>query len=178
MYFQHDEAPPHFSREVRNFLNDRFPGRWIVSSGPHNWSPMSPDVSALDYCVWRRKKEITYSEMRFSVAIWMWQNGLGTSNASYSEPSGKMLEAKGGIFEKPVLSTVQCKLRQFFKLLLFYTFNCYVLCWTCLFFKFIFNNPYPLSYVSSSHNSVTAKNRTHVYMTFFDHRDLVNHLLH
>jgi len=27
MYFQHDGAPPHSSREVRNFLNYRFPGR-------------------------------------------------------------------------------------------------------------------------------------------------------
>jgi len=26
MYFQHDGAPPHFSSEVRNFLNYRFPG--------------------------------------------------------------------------------------------------------------------------------------------------------
>ena len=26
MYFQHDGAPPHSSREVRNFLNYRFPG--------------------------------------------------------------------------------------------------------------------------------------------------------
>ena len=27
MYFQHDGAPPHSSREVRNFLNSHFPGR-------------------------------------------------------------------------------------------------------------------------------------------------------
>jgi len=27
MYFQHDGTPPHFSREVRNFLNYLFPGR-------------------------------------------------------------------------------------------------------------------------------------------------------
>ena len=27
MYFQHDGAPPHFSREVINFLNYLFPGR-------------------------------------------------------------------------------------------------------------------------------------------------------
>ena len=27
MYFQHDGAPPHSSREVRNFLNYSFPGR-------------------------------------------------------------------------------------------------------------------------------------------------------
>jgi len=37
MYFQHDAAAPHSSREVRNFLNYRFPGRWIGRGGPHNW---------------------------------------------------------------------------------------------------------------------------------------------
>ena len=36
MYFQHDGAPPHSSREVRNFLNYGFPGRWIGRGGPHN----------------------------------------------------------------------------------------------------------------------------------------------
>ena len=33
IYFQHDGAPPHSSREVRNFLNCRFPGRWIGCGG-------------------------------------------------------------------------------------------------------------------------------------------------
>jgi len=36
LYFQHDGAPPHSSREVRNFLNYRFSGRWIGRGGPHN----------------------------------------------------------------------------------------------------------------------------------------------
>jgi len=52
MYFQHDGAPLHSSREVRNFLNYRFPGRWIGRGSPHNWSARSPDLSPLDYCVW------------------------------------------------------------------------------------------------------------------------------
>ena len=43
MYFRHDGVPPHFSREVKNFLNCRFPGRWIGRGGPHNWSARSPD---------------------------------------------------------------------------------------------------------------------------------------
>jgi len=50
IYFQHDGAPPHSSREVRNFLNSRFPGRWIGRRGPHNWPARSPDLSPLDYC--------------------------------------------------------------------------------------------------------------------------------
>ena len=61
MYFQHDGALPHFSREVRNFLNYRFPGRWIGRGGPHNWPARSLDLSLLDYCVWGWMKELVYS---------------------------------------------------------------------------------------------------------------------
>jgi len=61
MYFQHDRAPPHFSRKVRNFLNYRSPGRWIRRGGPHNWPARSPDLSPLDYCVWGWTKELVYS---------------------------------------------------------------------------------------------------------------------
>ena len=42
MYFQCDGAPLHSSREVRNFLNYRFPGRWVGRGGPHNWPARSP----------------------------------------------------------------------------------------------------------------------------------------
>jgi len=45
MYFQHD-GTPHSSREVRNFLNSRFPGRWIRRGGPNNWPARSPDLKA------------------------------------------------------------------------------------------------------------------------------------
>ena len=31
--------------------------------------------------------------------------------------------------------------------------------------------------LKNAHNSVTVQNRTHVYMNFFDHKDLGNHLL-
>ena len=51
MYFQHDGAPLHFSREVTNFLNYRFPGRWIGRDGPHNWPARSLDLSPLGYFV-------------------------------------------------------------------------------------------------------------------------------
>jgi len=61
MYFQHDGTPPHSSHEVRNFLNYRFPGRWIGRGGPHNWPPRSPDLSPLGYWVWGWMKELVYS---------------------------------------------------------------------------------------------------------------------
>jgi len=60
MHFQHDGAP-HFSCEVRNFLNYCFPGRWFGRGGPHNWPARPPDLSPLDYCVWGWMKELVYS---------------------------------------------------------------------------------------------------------------------
>ena len=45
------------------------------------------------------------------------------------------------------------------------------------FVPFIVSNHYLLFWVSNGPNSVTDKNRTHVYMNFFDHKNLGNHLL-
>jgi len=45
------------------------------------------------------------------------------------------------------------------------------------FVPFIASNRYLLFWVSNGHNSVTVQNRTHVYMNFFHHKDLGNHLL-
>ena len=45
------------------------------------------------------------------------------------------------------------------------------------FVPFIVSNRYLLFRDSNSHNSVTVQNRTHVYMNFFDHKDIGNHLL-
>ena len=45
------------------------------------------------------------------------------------------------------------------------------------FVPFIVSNRYLLFRDSNGHNSATAQNWTHVYMDFFDHKDLGNHLL-
>lgn len=34
VYFMHDGAPPHYLTDVRDFLNDRFPGQWIGRAAP------------------------------------------------------------------------------------------------------------------------------------------------
>ena len=47
----------------------------------------------------------------------------------------------------------------------------------CYFVPFIVSNLYLLFSDSNGHNSVTVQNRTHVYMNFFHHKDLGNHLL-
>jgi len=45
------------------------------------------------------------------------------------------------------------------------------------FVPFIVSNRYLLFRDSNGRNSATVQNRTHVYMNFFDHKDLGNHLL-
>ena len=37
MYFQHDGAPPHYTRHVREYLKESFPNRWLGRGGPFAW---------------------------------------------------------------------------------------------------------------------------------------------
>ncbi|MVN24218.1 hypothetical protein GO639_03455, partial [Staphylococcus aureus] len=43
--FQQDGAPPHYSRQVRNYLDTTFPGRWIGRRGPTEWPARSPELT-------------------------------------------------------------------------------------------------------------------------------------
>jgi hypothetical protein len=52
MCYQHDGEPPHLSHVVRQYLNHKFPNRWIGRGGAQNWPPWSPDVNPLDNHVW------------------------------------------------------------------------------------------------------------------------------
>lgn len=47
--FQQDGAPPHFSRQVRNYLDATYTRRWIGRRGPTEWPPRSPDLTPLDF---------------------------------------------------------------------------------------------------------------------------------
>ncbi len=46
--FQHDGAPPHYSRTVRNFLDETFP-EWIGRRGTIEWPPRSSDMTPPDF---------------------------------------------------------------------------------------------------------------------------------
>lgn len=61
VWYQHDGAPPHFSRRVRLFLNDAFPNRWIGRGGPINWPARSPDLNPLDFFFWGFVKSHVYN---------------------------------------------------------------------------------------------------------------------
>jgi hypothetical protein len=51
MHYQHDRALPHISQVVRQYLNHKFPNRWIGRGGAQNWPPWSLDLKSLDYHV-------------------------------------------------------------------------------------------------------------------------------
>ena len=60
MYFQHDGAPPHYTRNVREYLNESFPNCWLGRGGPIAWPPRSPDLIPLDYYLWGHMKTLVY----------------------------------------------------------------------------------------------------------------------
>jgi hypothetical protein len=58
--FQQDGAPPHFSSDVRQFLDNHFSDRWIGRGGPILWAPRSPDLTPLDFFLWGHVKNNVY----------------------------------------------------------------------------------------------------------------------
>ena len=60
MYFQHDGALPHYTRHVREYLNESFPNRCLDRGGPVAWPQRSPDLTPLDYYLWGNMKTSVY----------------------------------------------------------------------------------------------------------------------
>ncbi|PNF18244.1 hypothetical protein B7P43_G16457, partial [Cryptotermes secundus] len=51
-HIQQDGAPPHYLGEVREYLNARFPRRWIGRAAPIAWPPRSSDLTPLVFFLW------------------------------------------------------------------------------------------------------------------------------
>lgn len=59
--FQQDGAPPHWSRDVRAFLDRTFPRGWIGrGSNSVSWPARSPDLSPCDFYLWGTIKDKVY----------------------------------------------------------------------------------------------------------------------
>ena len=43
------------------FLDATFPNRWIGRDGPTPWPPRSPDITPLDFFLWRNVKDKVFS---------------------------------------------------------------------------------------------------------------------
>jgi hypothetical protein len=47
--YQHDGAPLHYVRRVRNLTNEKFHGRWVSGGEPIHWTTRSPDVKPFNF---------------------------------------------------------------------------------------------------------------------------------
>ncbi|CAF4646489.1 unnamed protein product [Rotaria sp. Silwood1] len=60
LIFMHDGAPAHYTRTVRNWLDNHFPSKWIGRRGPTSWPPRSSDLTPCDFFLWDWAKEEIY----------------------------------------------------------------------------------------------------------------------
>jgi len=65
LIFQQDGAPPHWHQDVRRFLKESLPQRWIGSVGKDElvlqfWPPRSPDLTPCDFFLCGFIKEAVY----------------------------------------------------------------------------------------------------------------------
>jgi hypothetical protein len=60
IYFQHDGALPHYTRHVREYLDESCPNCWLGCGWPVAWAPRSPDLTPLDYYFWGHMKTLVY----------------------------------------------------------------------------------------------------------------------
>ena len=63
MWYLHDGAPPHFTINVREHLNQQFSNKWIGrgNDAPIRWPPRSPDLNICDSFLWGALKTEVYS---------------------------------------------------------------------------------------------------------------------
>lgn len=61
-HFMQDGAPPHYAKDVRSWLDNKFPERWIGRRGPIDWPPRSPDMTPLDFYLWGYLKHVIYGK--------------------------------------------------------------------------------------------------------------------
>lgn len=60
VWFQHDGCPAHFGVNVREYLDQTFPNRWIGRGGIINWPARSPDLAPCDFFLWGHLKSKIY----------------------------------------------------------------------------------------------------------------------
>ena len=60
LWFQHDRAPANFALDIREYINNVFPNRWIGRGGPVQWPPRSPDLTPMVFFIWGEMKCLVY----------------------------------------------------------------------------------------------------------------------
>ncbi|XP_031785939.2 uncharacterized protein LOC116418120 [Nasonia vitripennis] len=65
MWWQMDGAPAHNAAVVTEYLEERFPERWIGLNSPHvRFPPRSPDLTIMDYYFFGNIKRICYTQVK------------------------------------------------------------------------------------------------------------------
>ena len=64
--FMQDGARSHTANETVRFLNQQ---RYLILLQPNMWSPNSPDLNPVDYCVWSALERNVYRGIRFENTI-------------------------------------------------------------------------------------------------------------
>jgi len=62
IYFMQDGAPAHYSLTVRDYLDERFPEKWIGRRGSIAWPARSPDLTPCDFFLWGYLKSYVYQQ--------------------------------------------------------------------------------------------------------------------
>lgn len=60
IWFQHCGTSPHFTFNIREYLNKTYGDKWIGRGGPVAWPPRSPNLTPLDFFLWRHLKSLVY----------------------------------------------------------------------------------------------------------------------
>ena len=60
MWFQHDEAHAHYSRNARNYVDVTFGQQCTGRNSPVYWPDRSPDLSYLNFYFWDHMKTQVY----------------------------------------------------------------------------------------------------------------------
>lgn len=72
MWIQHDGAPAHYGTQVREYLNEEYPERWIGRGSPTiAWPARSPDLTPLDFYVWGTLKSKVYDFFFYQGTIYL-----------------------------------------------------------------------------------------------------------
>ena len=67
-YFQQDGAVPHYPHDVRSFLEEILPNRWIRRKGFVEYTIRSPNLKQLDFLLWEYLKDKVYATKPATVA--------------------------------------------------------------------------------------------------------------
>lgn len=67
LWYQQDGASPHYAVQVRAYLDQVFPNKWIGRRGTIEWPPRSPDLTPMDYFLWGHLKNVVYKSRPASI---------------------------------------------------------------------------------------------------------------